>query len=122
MAVELQAETIETPSAFVERGDLERMRAVPNSRLPGYLRTGAVTIGYRVFMRTGRFDEETPCGLALIAHESRHVGQYRKMGIPLFLLRYMVGNVTSGFSHDKHPMEADLVKEQAEIRAALEAR
>ena len=121
MAIELQETTVDKLAAFVERSDLERMRVVTDSVVPALLKTGAVTFGDRVFFRSDKFNEGTPKGLALIAHESRHVGQYQEMGIPLFLLRYLLGLLRSGFSHKKHPMEVALIEEQGTIEAALAA-
>ena len=121
MSVALSNETVETLAAFVERSDLERMQVVADSKIPVRLRTGAVTFGDRVFFRAGKFDESTPAGLALIAHESRHIGQYAEYGFVGFLARYLWGAVRSGFAHARHPMEVELIAEQASIKAALEA-
>lgn len=96
------------------------MRVVTDSKLPVLLRTGAVTIGSRVFFRRGRYDTVSPRGLALIAHEAMHIGQYREYGLIGFFLRYGWGMVTSGFRYRQHPMEAPLIAEQRRIRAALE--
>jgi hypothetical protein len=122
MADPLTAQTIDTLAEFVERTDLEKMRIVPNSKLPVLLRTGAVTIGHRVFFRAGRFHEDTPRGLAHIAHESIHIGQYGELGLPRFLGRYLLGAIRTRFSHARHPMEIDLIARQRSIRTTLEAR
>jgi hypothetical protein len=119
----LPPDAIERLSRFVAREDLERMLVVrerPWRWLPAGLRTGAVTFGRHVVFREGRFRPDTTRGLALIAHESGHIGQFREMGKPGFFLRYGLGLLRSRFRHDRHPMEAPLVSLQRDIRAQLE--
>lgn len=123
MADPLPPEVVDRLAAFVERDDLERMRVVtgaPGAWIPLALGTGAVVVGNRAFFRHGRYDPTTPKGLALIAHESRHVGQYAQLGVPRFLWRYAVGAIRVGFRHGRHPMEMPLITEQQSIRDALE--
>lgn len=122
MSQHLPGDVVETLVPFVGRGDLERVRVmtgVPWEWLPWLLRTGAVTLGDRVFFRKGRYGVNSARGLALIAHESLHTGQYREMGRVGFLLRYLLGLVQSRFNHDAHPMEAELVALQRRVRRAL---
>lgn len=123
MADPLPPDVVDRLAAFVERGDLERMRVVtgaPGAWLPVVLGTGAVVVGDRAFFRQGRYDPVTPKGLALIAHESRHVGQYAELGVARFLWQYAVGAIRTRFRHSQHPMEQPLIAEQLTIREALE--
>ncbi|HLT91734.1 MAG TPA: DUF4157 domain-containing protein [Woeseiaceae bacterium] len=61
-------------------------------RVPWYLprRFNAVTRGNRIYVRPGACRTDTPEGLALLAHELAHVGQYRRGATWLtFLLSYL---------------------------------
>lgn len=101
-----------------ERG-LREMRVVtgaPWSRLPALLSMGAVTLGRYAIFREGRYDPMSASRLALIAHESMHVTQWRELGVPRFLVRYALGALSTRFRHGDHPMERDLIQKQDEIR------
>jgi hypothetical protein len=108
---------------YVDIDALRRMRVVtgaPGRWLPVVLRARATTLGPFVFFRAGAFDPSTPRGLALIAHEALHTVQYREMGVPRFLARYVLEAVRVRFDHGRHPLEAPLIARQREIRRALE--
>ncbi len=123
MSNSLPDDAVDRLAPFLHREDLRRMRVVtgaPGNWLPALLRTGAVTLGSHVFFRRGRFDLNTPRGLALIGHEAGHIHQYRSLGTARFLLRYLRGAVTARLSHARHPMERDLIMMQRRIREALE--
>jgi hypothetical protein len=113
---------IEQLAQHVERRNLESMRVVteaPGRFVPALFGTGAMTFGKYVLFRGGKYDALSAKGLALIAHESLHIAQYREMGVPRFLLHYVWGAIRTGFKHDAHPMERELVRRQREIRRAL---
>lgn len=119
----LSAATVERLCGFVPRRDLEAMhvvRAAPVRWLPAVLGMAATTFGHYVFFRAGHFDEQSPRGLALIAHEAVHIGQVREMGLLVFLVRYFASNVRCGFRHDHHPMELAAIDLQRRVRRALE--
>jgi hypothetical protein len=78
-----------------------------------------MTFGDHVVFRAGRYDIGSPRRLALIAHESLHIGQYRELGYVRFAWRYLRGLFSSRFDHDRHPMEAPCVAKQAEVFRAL---
>jgi len=106
----------------VPRRDLEGIRLMtvaPWEWLPWLLRTGAVTLGTRVFFRRGRYRVDSARGLALIAHEAIHTRQYRELGGVRFMWRYWMGLVQVRFDHDSHPMETRLVELQREVRRSL---
>ena len=55
------------------------------------LRADAFVLGRQVFLSASAaqsIGSGSPAGLALLAHELRHVEQYRRHGIPRFLGRY----------------------------------
>jgi len=119
----LSEATVERLGAFVPRQDLEAVhvvRSVPWRWLPAALGMSATTFGHFVMFRAGCFDDTTPRGLALIAHEAVHIGQVREMGLLVFLVRYGLNNLRCGFRHDHHPMELPAIAMQRRVRAALE--
>jgi hypothetical protein len=119
----LSPTTVERLAPFVPRRDLEAMRAVtgaPGRWIPGLFGMSATTTWNCVFFRQGSFDEATPRGLALIAHEAVHITQVRKMTLPLFLARYVLGQFQCRFRHDSHPLEAPAIVVQRRVREALE--
>lgn len=123
MSQRLNVATIERLSEFVPRQDLELMRVVrgaPFRWWPSVLGMAASTLGHFVCFRSGYFDELSPRGLALIAHEAVHIGQVREMGLPVFLGRYLVWNIRCRFKHDRHPMEIPAIELQRRVRRELE--
>lgn len=118
----LAPETIERLSPYVDRQALMAFRprtTVPWTWLPRLLRAGAVTLGADVSFKPGAFNQESPRGLALIAHESVHVRQYREMGALRFLASYAAGVVRSRGVHDRHPLELEAEELQARVRQEL---
>lgn len=93
----------------------------PLRLVPPLFRAGAMTFGRHVIFRAGRYDTDSPAGLALIGHEAGHITQWRDLGVPRFLLRYAAGLIESRFSHAKHPLERPLNQRQRELREALGA-
>lgn len=120
------------PDAAIERlaahaipeGELRSMHVVtgaPGRWLPGVFGAGAMTFGRHVLFRIGRYDPDTPRGLALIAHEAGHITQWRDLGIPRFVVEYARGLFIARFAHERHPLERPLNERQRAVRAALEA-
>ena len=93
----------------------------PWRRLPPLFRASAMTFGRRVIFKRDRYDLHSGAGLARIAHESMHIGQWREIGVPRFAVRYARGLLSSRFRHDEHPMERELVAEQRRLRPILAA-
>lgn len=124
MSRPLPPAVIENRARFRPRSDLEAMRLHVGGllgRVPPLFNASAMTFGRHVLIRARSYRTDTPWGLALIAHESGHIPQWREFGAIGFLLRYGRGLISSRFDHDTHPLEAALVLEQRRIRAALEA-
>ena len=124
MSRPLPAAVIDDLSRFRPRADLEAMRVHPGGllgRLPPLWRADATTFGRHVLLREKSYRTDTAWGLALIAHESGHIPQWRQYGPIGFLARYGIGLIRSRFVHDNHPLEAELVLEQRRIRGILES-
>ena len=89
--------------------------------LSWYLRLvkkSAITFGANIwFVSEAKRDD-----LALLAHELVHVGQYRGMGIPRFLVRYGLDMLKAGFRYSrKLPLEAPAYERQALAKRILAA-
>ncbi len=93
----------------------------PWRRIPPLFRAGAMTFGRRTIFKQGRYDVGSGRGLALIAHESMHIEQWRDLGVVRFVVRYARGLLSSRFDHDEHPMEREFVAEQRRLRPILDA-
>lgn len=107
---------------FIAEQDLRAMRilrGVPFRWLPRAMGMGAVTFDRWVIFRSDQYQPNTPWGLGLIAHEAFHITQRRRMGLGGFLLRYIGGQLTSGFRHDRHPLERPAIELQKQVVAAL---
>ncbi|MBM3139903.1 MAG: DUF4157 domain-containing protein [Chloroflexi bacterium] len=107
MSWPLPAGTIDTLARFVPRPELEAMRVHAGGvlgRVPLFFRAGAMTFGSRVLIRAASYRIDTAWGLALLAHESRHVRQWRDLGVADFLARYGRGLGASGLGHGRHPI------------------
>ena len=116
--------TIVRLAAHVPERNLRELRVVtgaPGRWLPVLFRSNAVTLGGRVLFREGHYSPDTKRGLALIAHESLHVEQWRDLGVVRFLYQYLRGLLASGFRHDAHPLERGPVEVQRRLRALLDA-
>jgi hypothetical protein len=121
----LSPETVAILAPHVPRESLERMRALtgrPWQWVPPVIGMAAITLGDHVLIRSGRYDPDTPRGLALIAHEAMHVAQYRRHGRIGMAARYLWGQLKCGFRHDRHPMEIPCIETQRIVRALLEKR
>jgi hypothetical protein len=87
------------------------------------LRQGAMTFAPFVFFGRDRFDPASASSLALLAHELKHIEQYRRYGHVRFLLRYLRDKARNGFKYSRDlPLEVEPYALQAEVRQALRAR
>lgn len=77
-------------------GDLlERVRlssGFASRAVVSVLRADAFVLGRRVFLSraaTEQLERRSREAVALLAHELTHVAQYRRLGVPVFLARYL---------------------------------
>jgi hypothetical protein len=80
-----------------------------------------MTISPFVFFGKHKYDAESPRSLALLAHELRHIQQYREMGHVRFLYTYMRDRLRAGEYRKDLPLEAGPYALQDEVRAELES-
>ena len=84
------------------------------------LKQGAMTIAPYIFYGRARFDPTSTSSLALLAHELKHVEQYRAMGRLRFLARYLRDLAGNRMQYSKElPLEAEAYALQAKVLAAL---
>lgn len=95
----------------IPQQDLDKAR-LREDRVPWYLpaRFAAITRGNRIYLRPGACRTDTVDGLALLAHELAHVGQYRRGATWLsFVLSYL----RHGYRDSPFEIEARRTEERA---------
>ena len=91
-----------------------------NTLVRNVLRQGAMTIAPFVFYGKASFQPGDPKSIALLAHELKHVQQYRSMGYFRFFKRYFLDKARNGFEYSKTlPLEKEAYDLQAEVLEAL---
>jgi hypothetical protein len=84
------------------------------------LKQGAMTIAPYIFYGRAHFDPTSISSLALLAHELKHVEQYRAMGHVRFLARYFRDLAGNRMRYSKElPLEAEAYALQARVLVAL---
>ena len=99
----------------IPQRDLEKAK-VHDGRVPWYLpaRFAAITRGNRIYLRPGACRTGTVDGLALLAHELAHVGQYRQGATWIsFLLSY------ARHGYWNSPLEVQARQAEARFRESL---
>lgn len=127
-AITISPTAVERLRPYVDEQSLRDARirvTAPWSWVPRVLGASATTLGNDICFRPGRYREHDAVGLALIAHECRHVRQYREMGAARFLAQYVFDAIRVRFRHAEHPLELEPLvvqaRARAELRAALDA-
>ncbi len=91
-----------------------------NTLVQNVLRQGAMTIAPFVFYGKANFQPGDPKEIALLAHELKHVQQYRSMGYFRFFKRYFLNKARNGFEYSKTlPLEKEAYDLQPEVSEAL---
>lgn len=79
----------------------------------------AITFGHTInYREIDGYDDQTPAGLALLAHELKHVEQFERDGRIGFYLNYLRGYFRSGYG-ENIPYEAEAYALQRQIRMHL---
>lgn len=72
------------------------------------LKQGAMAVAPFIFYGRASFDATKVTSLCLLAHELKHVQQYREMGHTRFLLKYLFDKARNGFRYSEDlPLEKD---------------
>ena len=96
------------------------IRAISSPRVAGR-EIAATTIGSTIYFRQPeRFDPHSPAGLALLAHELRHVEQYQaRGGVVRFFIDYILAYLRGGYGTNI-PFEAEAYEVGRVVYAHLE--
>lgn len=95
---------------FPDPSIVDRARAVILPFCPRYIakRRKAITLGHLIiFTKPRYYDPYSIPGLALLAHELKHVEQYRREGLLRFLWRYITHWLKVGYDLERHPYEKE---------------
>ncbi|MFQ5342893.1 MAG: DUF4157 domain-containing protein [Anaerolineae bacterium] len=97
------------------------VRAISSPRVAG-MEIAATTIGHTIYFRDpAYFDPHSPDGLALLAHEIRHIEQYREQGgVVRFSINYLLEYLRGGYGTDISA-EAEAYELGSTVQAHLEA-
>jgi hypothetical protein len=106
--------------------DIERAHVVTHGPVCWFvrrvLRQGAMTIAPYIFFGRDEYNPANAGSLALLAHELKHIEQYRSMGHIRFLWTYLRDRRRAGgYSHEL-PLEVDAYALQAVVEPALRAQ
>lgn len=107
---------------FPDPSVVDRARAVVLPFCPRYIATRrrAITLGHLIIFTTPQYYD--PCslqGLALLAHELKHVEQYSREGLLRFLWHYLSHSLKVGYDLERHPYEKEATEFEARIQAQL---
>jgi len=92
-----------------------------NALVKHVLRQGAMTVAPFVFYGKAQFVPGNAASIALLAHELKHIQQYRSMGYLGFFRRYFLDKARNGFEYSKAlPLEKEAYDLQAEVLETLE--
>ena len=125
--MKLEADVITTLRPWFPDLAMDRVHIVNKGPVCWYVRNvarqGAMTISPFIFYGREHLDPEKPSSMALLAHELKHVEQYRAMGHIGFLASYLTDMAKVRFKYSRDlPLEAPAYALQREVREALEAK
>ena len=122
--MKLDERTAEILQPWFSGATLERARIV--ERVPvcwfvrSVLRQGAMTFSPFIFFGQHKFNPLSLSSVALLAHELKHLDQYRTRGHLRFLLRYLRDLARNRFRYSRSlPLEAECYALQTEVEEAL---
>ena len=121
--MKLDPATIQTLEAWYPAALLAEVRVVVSGPVCWFvgtvLRQGAMAFAPYVFYGRSRFDPAAPA-LPLLAHEIKHVEQYRRHGHASFLARYFLDLARNRFRYSERlPLEAEACAIQARVEQSL---
>jgi len=92
-----------------------------SSRFFAHREIAAITLGRKIHFRMlDNYDPHTAWGLALLAHEIKHVEQYERDGWLKFYAKYFWAYVLHGYGNSV-PFEAEAVEFQRQVEEHLTA-
>jgi len=116
-------ESLKRKEWFTDPSVVDRARAVILPFCPRYIATRrtAITLGhFIIFTKPQYYDPSSIQGLALLAHELKHVEQYRREGPLRFLWQYFSHWLKVGYDLKRHPYEREATELEARVQAQLQ--
>lgn len=116
-------ESLKREEWFVDPDIVDQARLFVLSYCPSFFseRRSAVTLGHLIiFTKTQYYDPHSIQGLALLAHELKHVEQYKKEGLLRFLWHYLRHSLKVGYDLERHPYEREATEFQLRVQAQLQ--
>lgn len=93
-------------------------RFLSSPRFSGTESIWAITLGRTIHIRRlEQYDPHTPTGLALLAHELKHVGQYAREGLANFLTKYLRSYASKGGYSSAVAFETEAYEFQERVEA-----
>lgn len=118
-------ESLKREEWFPDPSVVDRARAIILPFCPRFLsvRRSAITLGHLIiFTKPRYYDPSSIQGLALLAHELKHVEQYRREGLLRFLWRYLSHWLKVGYDLKNHPYEREATEFEARVQAQLQTK
>jgi len=118
-------ENLKRQEWFSDPSVVDRARAVILPFCPRYItmRRRGITLGHLItFTKAQYYDPGSIQGLALLAHELKHVEQYEIEGIFRFLWRYLREWLKVGYDLERHPYEREATELEARVQAQLQKK
>jgi len=115
-------ENLKRKEWFPDPSVVDRARAVILPFCPRHIakRRRAITLGHLIiFTKPQYYDPCSIQGLALLAHELKHVEQYRREGLLRFLWQYLSHWLKVGYDLDRHPYEKEAYDFQKQVKKRL---
>ncbi len=80
----------------------------------------AITLGHKInFRKLDRYDPHSPRGLALLAHELKHVEQFERYGRVGFYVKYLWDYLRYGYGKERLAIEEEAYRFQAQVKEHL---
>lgn len=122
--MQIDSDTVEALRPWFPDLDLQTVRIVEQGPVCWYVRNvvkqGAMTVAPFVFFGRDDYDPTKLGSIALVAHELKHIEQYRALGHARFLAQYLADLARNRFHYSRDlPLEAPAYKLQDEVREAL---
>jgi len=115
-------ENLKRKEWFPDPSVVDRARAIILPLCPRYIATRRTAISWGHFIIFTKPRYYDPCsiqGLALLAHELKHVEQYEIAGRLRFLWRYLREWLKAGCDLDRHPYEREAYALQERVKKRL---
>jgi|GEM_PF-1008702 len=105
-------------ATLAEANALARFLSSP--RFSGTENIWAITLGNTIYIRLlEMYDPHTPVGLALLAHEIKHVEQYEREGLVSFFAKYVQSYAGKGGYSSAVNFETEAYEFQKQVEAHL---